>query len=644
MLVGISVNSTVTNLKMDEMGSMVENAADIVTEKLNVKYAIADFIAQDLDVSNPENNYATLKDKLVKYAENLSEEYGIVSIGYISKEKYLNSTDGFETDVTDRGYVAQMWNKERYISAPSFNTVTGKQICFVGVPVIYNGEVIAGITCTFDSEYLTEIAQELKYYGLGTSYMLSGSGDVIASENIEQVQEGYNLIAASKEDKNLAEIAAIQEKMIQGESGVQSYNDGQEKYVVYAPIEQTDGWTMAFEIPKNIVNKEANAIRISLFIIGIIGTVLMLSIITTVGRKIGGRLQKLVGRIQVLADGNFRDDVQIEASHQADEIGMIYTAVEKMAHNMKEVLTSVKDNVGILNNEAQHLDEVSKQIAFNSTAISESMQESADRNYKQSIDINSVNDEVESFDKNLEEMNGSIEAVVIAAIGTEDAVKGSRLEMEALNQSVEEFNATFERFNEDLGKMNEKISSIKGITTTIEQIAHQTNLLALNAAIEAARAGEAGRGFSVVAEEIRNLAEQSQVSVQEIGEIIGAVLVEGDNIINSTDGMNREIDMQKEKINSTITAFNEIAGAMEMILPRAEELSKLATSNQEKKQRMVKSMESIAESSQDLVSTTQEVASTSVEFSQSSKAIESSSALVMKLMDELSNKVNTFKL
>ena len=122
--------------------------------------------------------------------------------------------------------------------------------------------------------------------------------------------------------------------------------------------------------------------------------------------------------------------------------------------------------------------------------------------------------------------------------------------------------------------MAEKISSIGNITETIKEIASQTNLLALNAAIESARAGEAGKGFAVVADEIRHLAEASESSVNEIAEIIGAVVESSTNITASTEEMNDKMEVQKKNVETTIQAFGKVNDALAGIVPKTAQIKK----------------------------------------------------------------------
>src|SRR5690606_19388157 len=115
-----------------------------------------------------------------------------------------------------------------------------------------------------------------------------------------------------------------------------------------------------------------------------------------------------------------------------------------------------------------------------------------------------------------------------------------------------------EKAAEEIFKLDEASKEIEKIVVTISDIAEQTNLLALNAAIEDARAGEAGRGFSVVAEEVRKLAEQSGQSSRQIAELISNIQYEIDETVKAMESNNREVDSGVHSVTESSNKFSDI--------------------------------------------------------------------------------------
>ena len=632
--------NTILAMKSASIEMMMDESIKSIQNEIDKSYLIAEVIATDKEVSDPNKGFEEKKERLVQYVE----QYGLASVGYINKEGYLNSTDGFENDISDREYFINLMKDINYISNPVYNTTTGKQIIFFGVPVKHNGEIIAAITISVDGNYLSELTKELKYDGVGSTYILNQEGRVIASDKIEEVEEGYNVIEAAKTDDSLSEIAAVHEKMINGESGIERISAGEGKRVFYKSINDANGWSIAFEIGKNDFISEVKKVFRIFVIIAVIGIAISYGALSVTGIVIGKRLIELKEKIEILATGNFNVDFTESQLADKDEIGLINNSLLKTIQAMKDVLSAVRGNIVVLNNQVESLEITSEDITAGSQSIAGAMNEAAIGNSSQSEEIVKIQSEMEEFEDNIAGMNENISEIASQSNDTGIKLLESKKEMQELNQSISIFNKRFEEFNVDIKNMNNKILSINGITNTISDIAEQTNLLALNASIEAARAGEAGKGFSVVADEIRKLAEQSQASVSEIGQVINNVLHEGEKVIKATNDINIEVSGQKEIVDKTINSFNEITDSLVAILPKIDEVSKMSSINNEKTKNIVNNIEKATAISAELAATTEEVAATAEEFTASSEGINEIAQTVAGLIDELNNKINEFTL
>ena len=192
----------------------------------------------------------------------------------------------------------------------------------------------------------------------------------------------------------------------------------------------------------------------------------------------------------------------------------------------------------------------------------------------------SINSMVKTFDGMVTDSNSAFEKVKEATIRHESAGKA----METSLSSMNELKALIAKANNTIAGLSEQSTRISHVLEVINTIAEQTNLLALNAAIEAARAGEAGRGFAVVASEVRNLAEQTRESIDETQEIINKLQIAGKDAVEdmgqcsvqleSSMELNFDVNNAMETVNSAIHELSDINAKMVRNIEQQSEASR----------------------------------------------------------------------
>jgi methyl-accepting chemotaxis protein len=193
-------------------------------------------------------------------------------------------------------------------------------------------------------------------------------------------------------------------------------------------------------------------------------------------------------------------------------------------------------------------------------------------------------------------------------------------------------------------ELGEKSEEIGGIVETITGIAGQTNLLALNAAIEAARAGEQGRGFAVVADEVRKLAEESQHAAATIGGLVAEIQSETTKVVGIVDDGSRRTDEGSNTVDTARTAFVQIGEAVEGMHQRVDEIADAIKQIAESSARMSEEVGEVASVAEQSSASAEQVAASTQQTGASTQQIAASAQELAATAETLEKLVAEFKL
>ncbi|CVK19125.1 Methyl-accepting chemotaxis protein McpB [Sporomusa sphaeroides DSM 2875] len=251
---------------------------------------------------------------------------------------------------------------------------------------------------------------------------------------------------------------------------------------------------------------------------------------------------------------------------------------------------------------------------------------------------------VEQISKNIQQFVANNTEVENTSVKTAEAAEEGIKAIDTAIDQMEHIEETVTHSANVVTKLGERSKEIGQIVDTISGIAGQTNLLALNAAIEAARAGEQGRGFTVVAEEVRKLAEQSQEAAKRIAGLIQEIQTDTDQAVLSMSEGTREVKLGTKVVNTAGQSFNQIATLVGELSAQRQEISASIQQVGIGSQQIVSAMKDIDDVSRNMAGQTQTVSAATEEQSASTEEIAASSQNLAKMAEELQTAIYKFKI
>jgi methyl-accepting chemotaxis protein len=483
----------------------------------------------------------------------------IDSMNYFDSTGTLISAAGRGADISDRDYFVKtvVEGGDSAIGSPVISRT-------IGVPVFVMARAVAGaggramIAAQVRLEDLSKVAGDIKVGSTGYGWIMDGTGLVLAHEDKGLIMK-QNVLDTAKD--GYSGYDGLGKAMLERESGSASWRgpDGVAMTTYFARIPSTPGWSLGISLQSREVARVRDGLVVLLVILVVAGIVASIGLSILIAGAIAKPLKLAAGEFRSLAEGDADLTASI-AMDRGDEIGDLVRDFNAFLGKLRNIVGSMKAAQGQLAAIGRELGADSAMTSEAAALIAERTESSKARVESQAASVSESSSAVEQIAKNIEnldrlistqsvgisEASASIEQMVhnIASISTSSEKMAAEFEelSSAARDGKESLSASVDRINH----IGERSGALDEANRAISSIASQTNLLAMNAAIEAAHAGEAGRGFSVVADEIRKLSETSAGQSKAISQEIAL--------------MSRAIEEITESIRLTDAAFVGVDG------------------------------------------------------------------------------------
>ncbi len=575
-----------TSFYKKEIQSRNEERAGLLSESIQIFVDGAYNIAEELAVNPSILSMQT--EVQTPILENCTSRNPYFELLYVQGADGMQTgrSSGILADRSLRWWFIQVMDLQKpFVSKSYYSVNTGMPCASIFFPMYKQENLIGVFAADLKLDYLQSMIHEYsntQYKEI--SFVIDGEGIVVAHPDSIQIEEQYNYKTLtktiSKKDANgqvvtdangniiteeqKFEISEKFQNVIQlvmaGNSGVEEVSvNGKSYYISYVPIPlkgESDSWSVLTMQEKSAAIAVVNRVVILLVIIVFVFIMAAVAVITVLARKLTRPIIALNQLAKDATEGNF--SIQADESNK-NELGMLSKSFNSMIAKISGVLNRLTAFSAEVVQSSGHLDDIERNIGI----INESVHKISKGTEEQKQDAEQVllytNDMIKKFERLMEqgqrlmdEAKHSIESGKSGIQNVEELTRCNQITIEKMENSYK-----------TIINLEEQSKKVFEIVNTINDISSKTKMLSLNAGIEAARSGEQGRGFSVVAKSIGDLASDSATATLNIEQIIQEFCAEIENMVKDMMQMKEDISNQSEAVTEVghiFTGFEEMNG------------------------------------------------------------------------------------
>ena len=574
-----NVSSTI-----DQTIGKYEDLSKAISKNSNIKDLLLE--SDSLSPMHLNPNAPSIINELSEIESEFSDDIINIAVLDIEQDGFLSHTGSYSDasfSFKSRPYYSAVTNNQTMLTEPYLDAETGSMVVSVASPVVFNNQVLGIILLDISTASISNLVIQSDYGDSGRSLVMDRNHVIIAYENTSLIGQNISALGIVGD--------AFNEELINPTGATVTYSLNDNDRISKTNNIHDLGWKMTTAIDESEYYGDTYFIIGILIVTQLISIFISLIICSNTIKKLLAPIKDLNIAMRSLSSGNLHIDIKHNSNNEIGElsdnlsltatslsayIDEIERQMNEFAHgnfdvksnlefvgDFKNIQISTDNFVNLISETIVHLKNIISEVAMGSTQVAHGSQSLADGSLKQSESIQILNEFIKHINTKIIDNAEYATKASLSANDISDALLNSNAKMDDMLNAMT--------------NMQNGSTEIHKIVKTIEDIAFQINILALNASVEAARAGQAGKGFSVVADEVRNLAGKTSDSVKSTSKLIsdnaeavqlGHVLAKdtASNLQNLTQGLSGFIDMIAHISSSSQEQAHDIEGISSNVL------------------------------------------------------------------------------